>query len=66
MPEPQSDTDLLRNEIAAGRVVVICGAGVTMAATGDRSLSWRGLLHSALDYCDDHKLPTGGGTATAP
>ncbi len=44
--------DELRREIAAGRVTVILGAGVSMAATGGAATaSWIGLLTDGIDRC---------------
>jgi tetratricopeptide (TPR) repeat protein len=48
--------DDLRREIAQGRVLVIVGAGVSVAATagtaGQRFASWTGLLSSGIDRCE--------------
>src|ERR1700730_1578355 len=66
MPELSTATQELRREIEAGRVVAILGAGITIAATGNASLSWRGLLNSALDYCVDHDLLEGGKAGAEP
>jgi HEAT repeat protein len=44
--------DELRREIAAGRVTVIVGAGVSIAATGAAATaSWIGLLTDGIDRC---------------
>ena len=46
-----SNEDDLRREIAAGRVVCVVGAGVTIAATGlGERLSWSGVLRDLLRY----------------
>jgi hypothetical protein len=37
--------------LAAGRVVLIVGAGLTLASTDRPEGSWDGLLTSAIDYC---------------
>ncbi|HKH45506.1 MAG TPA: SIR2 family protein [Thermoanaerobaculia bacterium] len=44
--------DELRHEISQGRMLVVVGAGVSMAATGeDRLASWTGLLRHGADRC---------------
>jgi hypothetical protein len=42
--------DELKNDLAAGRIVVIAGAGVSLAATGQApTASWPGLLRAGID-----------------
>ncbi|MGC4074111.1 MAG: hypothetical protein QM760_16685 [Nibricoccus sp.] len=44
----------LRRELKAGRVVVVVGAGVSVAASQNNPVaSWRGLLRSGLTECVD-------------
>lgn len=56
------DADLndLKESLAKGRVVIVAGAGVTMAATatkkqprGAPTACWTGLLEHGIDYCFD-------------
>jgi hypothetical protein len=55
--------DDLREELAAGRAIVIFGAGVSVAATGGAPMaSWVGLLEDGIAYCDSllqSSLPAG-------
>jgi hypothetical protein len=55
--------DELREELAAGRAVVIVGAGVSVAATGGAlTASWTGLLEDGVTYCESllgPSLPAG-------
>lgn len=54
--------DDLHERIASRQVVVVAGAGVAIAATGrDPRASWKGLLESAVGWCEDHVpgLPPG-------
>lgn len=45
--------DDLRGELAAGQVVVVVGAGVSVAATGGApAASWVGLLEDGVTYCE--------------
>jgi tetratricopeptide (TPR) repeat protein len=57
---PQDD---LREEFAAGQVVVIVGSGVSIAATGGAPVaSWVGLLEDGVAYCESllgPSLPAG-------
>lgn len=57
--------DDLREELTAGRAVVIVGAGVSMAATdGAPAASWVGLLNDGVAYCEallGSSLPSGWG-----
>lgn len=46
--DPQED---LRQAVAAGRVILIVGAGVTLASTDRPEGSWAGLLTSAIAQC---------------
>ena len=57
--------DDLQQQIQAGQVVAIVGAGVSVGATNNHAVaSWQGLLHHGVDYC--RMLPTTGVTdATA-
>ena len=49
--------DDLRDLIADRQVIVIAGAGVSIAASGgDRCASWTGLLHSGATRCEELKL----------
>ena len=44
------DTSALKDDLAAGRVLVVAGAGVTLAATNNRPVaSWKGLLADGLN-----------------
>lgn len=50
--------DALRNSIldsiAANQLVVMCGAGVSLSATGgDKRAGWAGMLAHGLDWCQD-------------
>src|SRR5215510_14405335 len=55
--------DDLQQQIEAGQVVAIVGAGVSVGATNNHAVaSWQGLLHHGVGYC--HKLPTTGVTDT--
>jgi hypothetical protein len=45
--------DDLRADIAAGQVVLVVGAGVSVAATGNApAASWGGLLEDGVAYCE--------------
>ena len=45
-------TNDLQQEIEAGQVVAIAGAGVSVGATNNQAVaSWQGLLHHGVDYC---------------
>ncbi len=49
--------DDLQQQIEAGQVVAIVGAGVSVGATNNHAVaSWQGLLHHGVDYC--RELPT--------
>jgi SIR2-like domain len=49
--------DDLQQQIEAGQVVAIVGAGVSVGATNNHAVaSWQGLLHQGVDYC--RGLPT--------
>jgi tetratricopeptide (TPR) repeat protein len=51
--------DDLQQQIDAGQVVAIVGAGVSVGATkGNPVASWQGLLHHGVDRC--RELPTAG------
>lgn len=54
-----SPVEDLRKEIQAGRVLVVVGTGVSLAATGgkpdDSVASWRGLLKEGLNRCQTLK-----------
>jgi tetratricopeptide (TPR) repeat protein len=53
--------DDLQRQIAAGEVVAIVGAGVSIGATNNHPVaSWQGLLHHGVDRC--RALPTTGVT----
>ncbi len=55
----------LRREVALGRVVVVAGAGVSIAATrGAESASWVGLLRDGIAFCERSvaDLPAGWGS----
>jgi hypothetical protein len=54
----------LSDEISNGRMLVIVGAGVSIAATGDRGVaSWTGLLRDGVGRCETvaESLPEGWG-----
>lgn len=54
--------DDLRHEISRGRMLVVVGAGVSIAATGDNALaSWTGLLRDGAERCMEvaDSLPEG-------
>lgn len=54
--------DELRHEISRGRMLVVAGAGVSMAATGeDRLASWTGLLRHGAERCVEAGVPLPGG-----
>ncbi len=42
--------ELLKEKIAARRILVVAGTGVSMACTGDRRSTWKGLLEDGLAY----------------
>src|SRR5262245_23988223 len=50
MPEP---LDELKAAIVAGKTLVICGAGVSRQATGDRAPGWKTLIESGLADASD-------------
>jgi hypothetical protein len=53
--------DDLQQQIEAGQVVAVVGAGVSVGATNNHAVaSWPGLLHHGVDYC--RGLPTTGVT----
>src|SRR5438046_456936 len=53
--------DDLQQQIQAGQVVAIVGAGVSVGATNNHAVaSWQGLLNHGVDYCGG--LSTTGGT----
>jgi hypothetical protein len=58
----------LRGELARGRVIVLVGAGVSVAATGGASVaSWTGLLEDGVARCEHlalRPLPAGWGDRT--
>jgi tetratricopeptide (TPR) repeat protein len=58
----------LRGELARGQVIVLVGAGVSMAATGRASVaSWPGLLEDGVARCEElalRPLPAGWGDRT--
>jgi SIR2-like domain/Tetratricopeptide repeat len=55
--------DDLQQQIEAGQVVAIVGAGVSVGATNNHAVaSWQGLLRHGVDYC--RMLPTTGVTDT--
>jgi len=54
----------LSEQIAGRQVVVVVGAGVSIAASGGaKAASWTGLLTTAIDRCEQlaHNLPAGWG-----
>jgi len=54
----------LQEELRKGQVVVVVGAGVSVAATGGSPIaSWSGLLLNGVDHCEAvaHPLPLGWG-----
>jgi hypothetical protein len=54
----------LAREIAKRQIVVVVGAGVSIAASGGaRAASWTGLLTTGVERCEefDHRLPSGWG-----
>jgi uncharacterized protein (DUF433 family) len=52
--------ETLKNDIAAGRVVVIAGTGVSVATSGNPEISghrvatWTGLLGHGIDHGEDN------------
>ena len=49
---PEKLVEDLRKDLAAGRVLVVVGAGVSLQASGnDRRAGWSGLIHDGIDYC---------------
>ena len=51
MPAALHSEDLQR-EAEKGRLLVVAGTGVSLAATKNKLLaSWAGLLHHGVDYC---------------
>jgi hypothetical protein len=49
---PYDPVDDLRQEIEEGRVLVVVGTGVSLAATGSESVaSWQGLLKDGVERC---------------
>jgi hypothetical protein len=46
MPTP---LDALKAAIAGGKALLVCGAGVSRAVTGDAAKGWKGLIESAID-----------------
>lgn len=44
----------LRDALASGNSVVVVGAGVSQAATGEAALGWDGLLQAGIQWCEDH------------
>ncbi|GAA1753740.1 SIR2 family protein [Aeromicrobium alkaliterrae] len=44
--------DQLAQDLRSGRVVVLVGAGVSLAATGDANASWPGLLANGVDFAE--------------
>lgn len=53
---PSGILDDLRSAIARGQAILVVGAGVTIAATGDPTSSWTGLIQSAVRHCVDAGL----------
>ena len=42
--------DDLRSDIAAGRVIVLAGAGLSKNVAGSAALDWRALLHTGVQH----------------
>lgn len=43
--------DELRQEIDKGQAILVIGAGVSIAATGNKEVSWGGLLKNGAEEC---------------
>src|SRR5215213_8334598 len=57
---PQSD---LATAIHTGRALIICGAGISMAASGRNAPSWKALIASAIEAASASPDPDSGWTS---
>jgi formylglycine-generating enzyme required for sulfatase activity len=57
--EDPPNTELLARRIKEGRVFIVVGTGVSLAATGDeKCASWKGLIENGIDKCKQLNLGT--------
>ena len=58
MPAPKNKLERIRDAIQGRYAVVVTGAGVSVATSGeDPASDWRGLIETGITFCEDNATP---------